>query len=185
MARRLAALSLSLAILTSALLAAHALAHRLAHGHAGHHHVHDYLGRMPMVFALLFGLSIAALAVALRETELHLHAPAWLFALAPPSAFAVQEHLERVVQGLPAADTAGEPTFVLGLVLQAPFALLAYALARTVFRAAALVARMLAARQPRPPRPARAGRSTYELSSPQPAALARGFSSRGPPAHSF
>jgi hypothetical protein len=185
MARRLAALSLSLALVTSGLLAAHTLAYRLVHGQVGHQHVHDYLARMPMVFALLFGLSIAALAVALRETELHLRAPAWLFALAPPSAFAVQEHLERAVQGLPAADTAVEPTFVLGLVLQAPFALLAYTLARTVFRAAEFVARLLAAQRPRRLRPARSARSTYELSSPHPAALARGFSSRGPPALSF
>lgn len=184
MARRLAALSLSLALVTSGLLAAHSLAYRLVHAPSGQQHVHDYLVRVPMVLAVVLGFSLAALAVALRESELHLRAPVWLFALAPPVAFAVQEHLERAVQGLPAAHTAFEPTFLLGLALQAPFALLAYVVARILFRAASLVARLLAARKPRL-RPARFARPLFHVSSPRPAALARGFSSRGPPTLSF
>jgi hypothetical protein len=183
MFRRLAALSLSLALITCGLLAAHSLAYRLVHGTGGQWHVHDYLGRMPMVFAVLLGVSLAAFALALRESELHLRAPAWLFALAPPVAFAVQEHLERAVQGLPTAHTAFEPTFALGLLLQAPFAVLAYLVARIVFRAAALVARLLS-RKPRL-RPGRVARPVFQLSHLRPAALSRGFSSRGPPALSF
>jgi hypothetical protein len=105
-----------------------------------------------MAFAVLIGFSVAALAVAVRESEASLRAPAWLFAVVPPLAFGVQEHLERALQGEPTAGAALEPTFVLGLVLQVPFALLAYLLARLLLGAVALAARLVAA-TPRLARP--------------------------------
>jgi hypothetical protein len=160
-------------------LLAHALAYRVVEGDASAH-IHDYLSSAPALLAILLGLSLAAVAVALRHAELHLRAPACVFALAPPVAFAVQEHLERTVQRQPAARTALELTFAVGLVLQLPFALLAYVAARILFRAVELVARLLAARGARP-RPASLALPGFR-SLLRPPALARGFSSRGPPA---
>jgi len=178
MVRRLAALALSLPLVCGGLLAAHSIAYRLVGTHA-HSHTHDYLGRAPMAFAVLIGFSVAALAVAVRESEASLRAPAWLFALVPPLAFGVQEHLERALQGEPTAGAALEPTFLLGLVLQLPFALLAYLLARLLLGAVALVARLVAA-TPRLTRPTSLP-SLAELALPRASVLARGFSSRGPP----
>jgi hypothetical protein len=181
MVRRLAALLVSLALVGGGLVAAHTVAYRLVHGSAAHEHPHEYLGSAPVVLALLFGFSLAALAVALRESEAHLRAPAWLFALAPPLAFAVQEHVERALQGEPTARTALEPTFALGLALQLPFALLAYLAARVLFTALAMVVRRFAVRGTRRG-PAKLAHPVFHLLLPRPAALARGFSSRGPPA---
>jgi hypothetical protein len=180
MVRRLTALVASLPLIGGGSLIAHDLAYRLVGGGGAYQHTHAYLTRAPTVLAILLGFSLAALAVALRHSELHLRAPAWVFALAPPVAFAAQEHLERAVQGQPTAGTALEPTFALGLVLQLPFALLAYVVARILFRAVAIVVRMFAARRPRL-RPTPLARPVYRFSAPRPA-LARGFSSRGPPA---
>lgn len=180
MVRRVTALVAALPLICGGSLLAHALAYRLIDGTA-YPHIHDYLSSAPTVLAILLGMSIAAFAVALRHSELHLRAPAWVFALAPPVAFAVQEHLERAIHGQPTADTALEPTFALGLVLQLPFALLAYVAARILFRAVEVVARLLAARHTHP-RPASLTRPGFPLSLLRPPALARGFSSRGPPA---
>lgn len=180
MARRLTALVASLPLIGGGSLVAHDVAYRLVGGTGAYQHTHDYLSRAPTVLAIMLGFSLAALAVALRHSELHLRAPAWLFAFAPPVAFAVQEHLERAVQGQPTASTALQPTFALGLALQLPFALLAFFAARILFRAVAVVAKLFAPRGTRL-RPAPLARPVFRFSLPRPT-LARGFSSRGPPA---
>ena len=106
----------------------------------------------------------------------------WFFAL-PLIAFAVQEHLERLLHSghLPLAAVL-EPTFVVGLALQVPFGLAALALARIIFACADELADSL----PPPPRP----RSTRPLTIPLPvasfalpriSAIALGRSERGPP----
>lgn len=61
-----------------------------------------------------------------------------------------------------------------------PFALLAYVAARILFRAVAIVVGLFASPNKRL-RPAPLARPRFRLSFPRPA-LARGFSSRGPPA---
>jgi hypothetical protein len=182
MVRRFTALVASLPLIGAGSIAAHDLAYRLVGGGLYQEHMHDYLTRAPTLLALLLGFSVAVLAVALRHSELHLRAPAWLFAAAPLVAFAVQEHLERAVQGQPAARTALEPAFALGLALQLPFALLAYVAARILFRTVALVVGFFRPRRARL-RPAATERPGFRFSFPRPA-LARGFSSRGPPASS-
>jgi hypothetical protein len=180
MIRRLTALVASLPVIAGGSLVAHSLAHRLVGSAGADQHTHDYLSRAPTVLAIAFGFSLAALAVALRTAEGHLRAPAWLFALAPPVGFAVQEHLERALQGDSTARTALEATFALGVALQLPFALLAYVAARILFRAVASVVTRLAPRRMRLRVPPLA-RPVYRVSLPRPA-LAGSCSGRGPPA---
>ena len=73
--------------------------------------------------------------------------PAWPFAVLPPLAFALQEHLERLLHAGAVPWTAVlEPTFLPGFLLQLPFALLAFAVARALLGAAVLLARLLRAR---------------------------------------
>lgn len=180
MVRRVTALVAALPLICGGSLLAHALAYRLVDG-AAYPHIHDYLSSAPAVLSILLGLSLAGLAIAVRHSEPGLRAPISVFALAPLFAFAVQEHLERAVHAQPTARTALELTFAVGLVLQLPFALLAYVAARILFRTVEVVARLLAARHTRP-RPASLARPGFRLSLLRPPALARGFSSRGPPA---
>jgi hypothetical protein len=126
--------------------AAHALAYRLVYPEAqvrwrvlaatGH----GYFALAP----LLLGLACAVVAVSLLS-ELAGAAgrrPSsgvrpWAFALLPPIAFTVQEFLERwlLVHHLP-WWMFEQPTFRVGLVLQLPFALVAYLLARALLGAA-------------------------------------------------
>jgi hypothetical protein len=60
--------------------------------------------------------------------------PVWLFALMPVLGFVVIEHLERMVEhpGVP-YDLVLEPTFLIGLALQLPFALAALLLTRALY----------------------------------------------------
>jgi hypothetical protein len=81
-------------------------------------------------------------------------------------------------------DAATQPTFVVGLLLQLPFAAAAYLLARLLLRAVRSLGRLfsatrrvrvLASAQPRPP---------VRLVVPRVPVLALGYGSRGPPAPS-
>jgi len=92
------------------------------------------------------------------------------FALAPPLAFLLQEAAER------SFAPPLEPVVLLGLVLQLPFAVLAYLAARLLLRAAASLA---PARRPhlRPARPVHAWPSFV---APRPALLLARHG-RGPP----
>jgi hypothetical protein len=69
------------------------------------------------------------------------------FALLAPAAFVLQEHIETLVHtGASPFATAVHPTFLAGLLLQIPFALAGYAVARALVRLAdgvrALIARL-------------------------------------------
>jgi hypothetical protein len=71
--------------------------------------------------------------------------PPFAFALLPPLAFALQELLELSLHtGSIAWQACVEPTFLPGLALQLPFALLAYVAARLLLRAAVRLGRALA-----------------------------------------
>jgi hypothetical protein len=144
MRHRLAATLVTIPIAGTGLLAAHALAYRLTTASAHDEHRlldatgHAYLenGRMILVAAgaalLAAGLVLTARTGAARTARL----PASL-AAAPPLAFALQEHLERLTHdGTFPADLVTDRTFLLGLALQIPFALLAHAIARLLVRAA-------------------------------------------------
>ncbi|HEU5211227.1 MAG TPA: hypothetical protein VFU10_00495 [Gaiellaceae bacterium] len=146
---------------------------------------HGYLDRLPFVLAAGGAVALVALVFAAADAARGRHVerlPASAFALLPPVAFVLQEVLERSVHtGSFVWQAVEAPTFLPGLLLQLPFALAAYLVARVLLRAAERAGRALgAAPRPvvfavapqRPPQPV-AGRRR----SP----LAHRLASRGPP----
>jgi hypothetical protein len=73
------------------------------------------------------------------------------FALLAPALFVVQEHTETLLHtGAAPLGAILEPTFLPGLLLQIPFALAGYAVARVLIRLADGVRALVAARRPVP-----------------------------------
>jgi hypothetical protein len=110
--------------------------------------------------------------------------PAWAFALLPPVAFVVQEHLERLLHtGVFPWHEFGTPTFVPGLAFQLPFALLAYVAARLLLRTAERAGRAIARIAPPRPRlaPVVLAAPAAEPPLPRIALISRGLAKRGPP----
>lgn len=107
----------------------------------------------------------------------------WFFLVLPPLAFALQELSERLLraEAFP-FHAALEPRFLLGLLLQLPFGLLALLLARMLLRVVARLVRALSrARRPRLPTIVSwSPRQVFDL--PRIPALALGYQQRGPPA---
>lgn len=147
-------------------LAAHSLAYHLV---SNPQERHGYLAFAPLLLGVLGGLAIVG---ALRRGRTH--APAY-FALLPPLAFVVQEHVERLQL------VATEPTFLLGLALQLPFALAALVAARAFIGLADLVAEALAAR-PRARRAPALPAPSAASAAPRASLAAGPRSSRAPPA---
>ena len=181
-------LTLSLAVAGSQ--GAHVLTYRLVAPNADQRaHLladtgHAYMAYLPL------GLALCTVVVSWPSSGRHA-APgpdrasglaAWHFALIAPLLFCCQEHFERLLHdGSFPTDAVLQRTFVLGLALQAPFAIGAYVLARILLRAARAVGRLLGS----PPRPCRvvpiirALRASVD--APRVPALALGFGTRGPP----
>jgi hypothetical protein len=145
---------------------------------------HDYLGHWRICVAvwltmILLGMGLAAVE-SLKGRQLR--APVWLFAFLPPLGFIVQEHLERAIGGGSLGGLPLEPVFLLGLVLQIPFALAAFVIARSLLALAASVVRALRGERPRliPVLPAfvPVGAGGMRRLAP----LALGYAERGPPA---
>lgn len=132
---------------------AHAVAYRLAYpqAHVRMLHMlatgHSYFTQLPLALAaagacLLVSLAVTALDAARGRTARAL--PAWAFAFLPPLAFALQELLELSLHtGTFAWHAVLAPTFVPGLLLQLPVALLTYGIARLLLRAAERIGRAL------------------------------------------
>jgi hypothetical protein len=124
------------------------------------------------------GLVVVLLGGSARQT-----AKPQFLALLPPVGFVVQEHVERMVSsGAFPAHLVTEPRFLLGLILQVPFALLAVACAVFLVSAANRLGR--AFRAPARATPLATWRRTVLspfLNLPRRAALAAGCSERGPP----
>jgi hypothetical protein len=121
----------SLPFMAAGCLAAHSLAYHLV---SNAEERHGYLAFAPLFLGLL---GAAAIVGALRRGRAH---SPFFFALLPPLAFAVQEHVERLQL------VATEPAFLVGLVLQLPFALAALVAARAFLGLADLVAEALTVR---------------------------------------
>ena len=145
---------------------------------------HDYLKRLPVgaVLAgvcLILGLVLAgADRVQARRTAT---VPAWLVAALPMIGFALQEHLERyAASGHVHWGASLEPTFVVGLLLQLPFAAAAYLLARLLLRAAAVLVAMLLDRPAPPSRAPRAQTAPGTLVC-TPSGMRVRLAPRGPP----
>lgn len=127
MGRRLLAWLLVTPLAGGGILAAHALAYRLTGTSPGS--FHDYLSHAPQVVAVLASLGVAGLALQERSVG---RPPLWVFALLGPLGFACQEHLERLAHTgeLPLLLTS--PTFLLGLALQIPVAVVCALVARRI-----------------------------------------------------
>jgi hypothetical protein len=141
---------LSLGLLAGGVLAAHAFAYRLAVPETDRrHHVleatgHGYLDEAPLASLCVTLVVVGFVGRMLAGARSSAHPPAWLFALAPPFGFALQEHLERLIhQGAFPFGAVAEPTFLIGLVLQLPFALVALLAATALLAAAATIAERL------------------------------------------
>jgi hypothetical protein len=190
MRQRLAWLS-TVPLMVTGLLAGHGLGYRLAipdaHARADAlaHSGHGYLGYTPLALTVCSGLLLVALAfravAGFRGTPSRPTASPALVLL-PPLAFAVQEYLERLIHsGQVSWTVALQPSFLLGLALQLPFALAALLIAWALESVANAVGQALAATPPRPqvrllfPVPA------LVPAVPRPAGLARGYGERAPP----
>ena len=165
---------LGLPLLAVGWLSAHALAYELV---PAEEHGHGYLTQAPLFLTLCAATAGVALAGRRGRTV-----PRWLAGALPLLGFALQEHLERgLALGAVPWGTALEPVFLLGLLLQLPFALAALLVARALTALADAVATRPAAR----PRP----RIAFRLAPLLPAqaeragalALARGWAGRAPP----
>jgi len=191
--RRLIAWLVTLPLAVVGTQAAHALAYRLVTSTADtrEHELsttgHDYLAYLPLALAIgavlvAFALTAEVRHIVQTKESSALKPQVWQFALVAPAVFACQEHLERWLHdGAFPWDAALAASFITGLLLQLPFALAAYALARVLLRAARSLGRLLA----RPRRGRRLG-ATIEwprtsFASPRVSALALGYGSRGPP----
>lgn len=185
-------LTLPLAVVGSQV--GHALAYRLITSNEAEraHELaatgHAYLAYAPGALAVCSVLVLVALGVELKHvlaSRRLARASALPFAVLAPAIFVCQEHFERLLHdGVFPWDAAVQPTFVVGLLLQLPFAGAAYLLARLLLRVVRSLGRLLSA----PPRPrvlaSAQSRLAVLLVVPRVPALALGYGSRGPPAHS-
>ena len=134
-------------ITVAGLLAAHALSYRLTTASMHDEHAlldatgHGYLHLVQTVgLAVAIALVLAGVLMRLRSGQRSSRG-AWWIALAPPLAFVVQEHAERLVHdGVLATGLVLQPVFVFGLLLQIPFAGGALLLARMLLALADRVA---------------------------------------------
>jgi len=173
-------------------LSAHEVAYRLviAHPHersatlAETGHAYVAYSSLAAVLCVLFALlGTAGLVVRPISRPPPSRRLLMLFALAPPLGFALQEHLERVLAtgDLP-FHAALEPTFLVGLLLQVPFALAAIVVARALFAFARGLARALGSvRRPTLASVEISSAPIAEAHRPRLSALAWGYGERGPP----
>lgn len=190
--RRAAAWLLSIPLMLAGSQVAHAFAYRLVYPNARvrlHELIetgHGYLGYAPLAAGIGGALELVAFAWIVGQAvrgRRQARVPAWVFALLPPLAFMLQEITERWFAGGSFPWWAVlQPTFVTGLLLQLPFALLAYLIARWLLRVARTVAPALRGSLRRP-RVAVFGavvrRTHFEL--PLAVAFLAGNRVRGPP----
>jgi hypothetical protein len=108
---------------------------------------HGYLDHAPLVLGLcvaLAGVALLLLGIAAASGKPMTVTAPWLFALLPPAVFTGQEHVERLLHGgHPEWTTALEPPFLVGLLLQLPFAVAAVLLARALAAVAGAIGRAL------------------------------------------
>jgi hypothetical protein len=185
--RGVAAWLLSVPVALAGCLAAHSLAYRLVEpdAHERAHLLaasgHGYLEHLPLLVAAALALVLVGFVrlTVLAARGLESTGPSRLVAFVPPLAFVLQEHLERVLhQGAFPLEALTQPSFLVGLALQLPFALLAYASATLLVRGATALGRLLAGRPP-----VRARSTPRAISSPlSPSAPRLVARVRGPPA---
>ena len=142
-------------------------------------------GALPLLASLVVAAILAGLAG--RATGAwstsHPAAARLPFALLAPALYVVQEHAETVLRtGAAPLGTLLEPTFLPGLLLQIPFALAAYAIARALVRLADGVRALVASRRRKPRRPgASVSRRPTLAAPPRSEAHRWAHSGRAPP----
>ena len=177
-------------LMLSGLLAAHALGYRLAFGdsHARAdalaHSGHSYFAFVPFALAVCVGVLLLGFALQVSagfRGEPRRPATSPVILLLPPAAFVAQEFLERILYGGHESwAIVLQPSFLIGLALQLPFALAALLLAWALDSAARAVGTALAS-APRPTFHAYVPVPIRVSSVPRPAGLARGYGERAPP----
>jgi hypothetical protein len=125
--RRTPAWPLATPVAAAGVLAGHALAYRLTGTEP--RSAHAYLDHGPQVVAVLATLALVGLAMQDRSLS---RLSAWWVAPLAPLGFACQEHVERLVHTGQLPWLLASPTFLLGLALQFPVALVCVALVRRV-----------------------------------------------------
>jgi hypothetical protein len=176
-----------LGLLVGGWAAAHGVAYRIGVPESDERrHLLEATGHGYLDPALLVSVSVTLVVLGLGGCVLRGRVaapPPSLFALLPPFAFVVQEHLERLLHdGAFPVDAALEPTFAVGLLLQVPFALAAALVARALL----VLTDALVGRLRRPPvgQPRRAScdrRSVRAATLPRIGMLALGHGQRAPP----
>jgi hypothetical protein len=172
---------LSLPLAGAGWLAAHCLAYTIVAPHSHH--------GSAIAAPFLIACAVTLLLAVATHDGLRRTAPERVallpVALLPPLGFAVQEHLEYLIEmnALP-ATVALQPTFLVGLALQLPFAFAAVLLARAVLALGHALGRRLGdLRVPRPVlgavAPLLSARVDPELARPP--LLATGHRERAPP----
>ena len=137
---------------------AHALAYRIVYRQTqfrirdllstGHGYMVGHPGWIPLALGMLVALELLGFVWTLVSAVGHQSArpslPAWAFALLPLIGFTLQEFLERWFMGgsLPWWFVV-QPTFRVGLLLQLPFGLAVYLMARLLLRATEQIAETL------------------------------------------
>ena len=180
MSRRLLWL-LMLPLMMAGCLAAHSVAYRLVE-REGAEAGHGYLASAPLALAVALPLGAAAAVRSALTGRSEASGCLWVFALLPPLAFTLQEHLEQAfLAGAFPLDTALEPGFLVGLVLQLPFALSALIVARALLRAAEVVGAFLERRRAARLRPPAVLRPAFVVDAPLPPALSSRHAGRAPP----
>ena len=137
---------------------AHALAYRLVYPEAAVRWRvlaatgHGYMDFAPVFLGVVGALALAGVLAGIVDTARRRPVrpvPAWAFGLLPLAGFTLQEFLERwfVSGGFP-WWTVEQPTFRIGLLLQLPFALAGYLLARVLLRVAERIGSILSGGRP-------------------------------------
>jgi hypothetical protein len=154
----------SLPFMAAGCLAAHSLAYHLVSTPAERH---GYLAFAPLFVGLLGAMAVVGVFRRGRSPS------PLAFAALPPLAFVVQEHAERLQL------VVTEPAFLVGLLLQLPFALAALVAARAFVGLADLVCEALARRPAALRAPLIARVAIVDILRVSPLAFSR--SSRAPP----
>jgi hypothetical protein len=190
--RRLGAWIVAVPVMVAGTEIAHTLAYRIVYPQADVRwrvlaaSGHGYMARAPLALGLAFALVavglLSLLVDAARRRPTTDVAP-WAFALLPLLGFTAQELLERwVALGSVPWWMVEQPTFRVGLLLQLPFAALAYLAARLLLRTARRAGAAVAVSP-------RVALLVPAAAAPRPAAgatrrrcvAALGFGVRGPP----
>ena len=150
---------------------------------------HGYFSWLPLLGGIALAVLVSSMFLHGRdarkgENRPISHTSLLRFAALPPLAFALQEHLEALIHSGSISGVVIAPTFMIGLLLQLPFALLAYLVARLLLGAAERVGRAFSESPAPYPAPALCESPSWFALTVWPlrsAVLADGHAGRGPP----